>query len=818
MDHDQPRLMAPGSAVEGYAWQSMTEDNAGAIWFAAREGLFRINGSEVRAFGLTGSSGLPVTIYFASSQLYLGTTTGLYTLNCASAACQATPIPGVTGPVVEVQATSDAALWAATWGNGIFRYDGRRVEQLSTRDGLADDFVRVLREDTEHNFWAGTRSGGLTRFRRTVLKPFGIPEGLGGNYASAVTGDGAGGLWLGTWRSGLFHWSNGAMTHQALPGEPLAMLIQSLAIDAGRTLWIGTFHGLFTVRRGSSMGERVPAPGPDTTITSILAARDHSLWLAKERAGLMIFPSGDPRSSDPKLLLDGETITALVEDQNNEVWIGTKSGLWRMSNGPDYRLESVAHNPVLAMARDRQGRIWVAQKGNDIRIYSAGTSIQFRYAGLPASSVYIIASDAKDGIWFGTGRGLARASMRDVEAFLSGALPRVELVAHGIPEGMRTIECRIGAQPSSWMTKDGSVWLPSARGFVEIEAQPTDSLGPPKPWIVRVQVDGKTVAAADRIHLSAGAHELAIGFTAIRLGRAERVQFRYRMQGLDQNWVETGNERVARYTQLRAGGYRLLVSARDPGGEWSEPVASATIEQMPFFYQTLWFRGLLAAALAVLAATVYRLRVHAIRRRYSAVLEERNRIAREWHDTLLAGLSAAAWQLDVVAEKCRDTLHGPGIQNALGMVRYCRDEARRAVGDLRHEEVNGNLADSVRETVRQQTGDAIRSRVEVAGKLPSCNSRLNSDLLRICQEATANAMQHAQASELVVRVDYRKGKISLSVQDDGIGMDASSLDHPPEGHYGLLGMRERVERVGGRLYISSQPGRGTQVKAVVPVQ
>jgi signal transduction histidine kinase len=660
----------------------------------------------------------------------------------------------------------------------------------------------------------------LTRFRRTILKPYGIPEGLGGNYASAVTGDGSGGLWLGTWRSGLFHWSNGVMTQQALPEQPLGMLIKTLALDTSQNLWIGTFHGIFEVRRANRIGERVPVPGADATVTTILAARDRTLWIAKERAGLMVFPSGDPRTSNPTTILDGETVTALLEDRDGRIWIGAGNGLWRISNSAQRLPEQITRNAISAMAQDARGRIWAAEKGNIIRIYDQERSVQLLYAGLPSSAVYVIANDAKGGIWLGTGRGLARASQQDVDAFLAGALPRVDLVSHGIPEGMRTIECRIGAEPSSWMTKEGTVWLPTARGFVEIGAQATDSLPPPRPWIERLQVDGKSVAPASRIRLSPGAHTLAIGFTAVRLGRAERVQFRYRMQGLDQNWVEAGSERVARYTQLRPGHFELLVSARDPGGSWSEAVSSPDLEQLPHFYQTLWFRLLIAAALAGMIAMLYRLRVRAVRRRYAAVLEERNRIAREWHDTLLAGLSAASWQLDVVAEKCRDSVLAAGVQNALGMVRYCRDEARRAIGDLRHEEVaNQNLADSLRETIRQQTGAAaIRSRVEIEGKLPSCNSQLNSDLLRICQEATANAVQHARASELIVRLGYRAGKISLTVQDDGIGMDAFSLDHPPQGHYGLLGMRERVERAGGRLYLSSEPGRGTLVKAVVPVQ
>lgn len=822
-DRDRPRMIVHGGNVEGYTWQSMTEDDTGSIWFAAKEGLFRVTDGQAKSLRLSGASGLPVTVYYSAAQhqLYLGTTTGLYALQCAGDACESTGAAGVSGPVVGIRVAGDGTLWTATWGNGIFRSDGRRVEQLSTRDGLADDFVRVLSEDAEHNLWAGTRSGGLTRFRKTVLKPFGIPEGLGGNYASAVVDDGADGLWLGTWRSGLFHWRNGVITPHPPPEPPLGMLITAMAVDAAHDLWVGTLHGLlWRIRHGAQIAERVPVPAGGGEVTNILAARDHTLWLATRNAGLREFASGDPRTSRPMPFVPGEHVTAVHEDRGGRIWVGAEGGLWRIGAPPDRRIERLQPGPVTAIAQDSLGRVWVAMDGGRIQVFNGDTPTLVRFTGLPAPAVYLIADDTRSGLWFGTGRGLARASLRDVEEFLAGRQARVELSAYGMSEGMRTIECRVGAQPSSCTRKDGSIWLPTAKGFLEIDPAPPASLPPPRPWIEQVQVDGKTVARDAPIRLSPGTHDLAAGFTAIRLGRAERLQFRYRMEGLDEDWVQAGSERVARYSHLRPGRFELLVSARDPDGEWSEAATSATIGQAPFVYQTLWFRALLVAVAAVLTGVLYRLRLLAVRRRYAAVLEERNRIAREWHDTLLAGLSAASWQLDVAVEQCRQTPALPSIQSALGMVRYCRDEARRAIGDLRHERVESlSLADSLQQSIRQLTDSTtVRSRLEIEGKVPACGSELNSDLLRICQEATANALRHAHASEIVVRLACGNGKISLTVQDDGVGMDASAIDHPPHGHYGLLGMRERARRFGGNLYLSSQPGKGTEVKAVVPLR
>jgi signal transduction histidine kinase/ligand-binding sensor domain-containing protein len=815
IDNGVPKVIVKGSAVDGFAWQSMTEDDAGSIWFAARNGLFRVTDGHVSQIRPIGVEGLPVTVYHspAKQQMLLGTTTGLYALKCLNAVCQSNRLSGVRGPVVALRTTSDGALWVGTWGYGVYRVDGTSVEQFSTREGFADDFVRVLSEDAEQNLWVGTRSGGLTRFQRTALKPFGIPEGLGGNYASAVVGDGADGLWLGTWRSGLFHWRNGVMTAQPLPEPVLGILINTLALGAGHDLWMGTFHGLWRIDTVRGTAEHSKLPDGDGSITSVLFSREGKLWLAKQGAGLREFASRE-------YLLPGETITSMIEGRAGRIWIGAKGGLWRMNAAPGRQMEKLGNDSVMAMAEDGQARLWVAAEGGKIQVYTQGGTLRIPVGNLPTPSVYMIAADPRSGLWFGTGRGLAHASMQEVEEVLAGRQERLDLSVYGIAEGMRTIECRIGAQPAAWRRPDGSIWFPTAKGFVEIASNTPVALPPPHPWIERLKVDGKTVARDISIPLSPGTHELEVDFTAIRLGRAERLQFRYRMEGLDQDWVETGNERVARYSHLRPGQFHFLVAARDPGGEWSDPVSSAAIEQSPFVYQTFWFRLFAVLGLAGLGGLLYRVRLRAVSKRYSAVLEERNRIAREWHDTLLAGLAAASWQLDVAAAECLQTKAARSIKSALGMVRYCRDEARRAIDDLRHDQVEGiSLADSLRESVDQLTsGTSVRSRLEIDGRLPDCSAEINLDLLRICHEATVNAMQHAHAKELVVRVNCESGNISLSVQDDGIGMNSAWIDQPPHGHYGLLGMRERARRSGGEVSVSSQPGRGTIIKATIPIR
>ena len=221
------------------------------------------------------------------------------------------------------------------------------------------------------------------------------------------------------------------------------------------------------------------------------------------------------------------------------------------------------------------------------------------------------------------------------------------------------------------------------------------------------------------IQLPPGDHELEARFTAIRLGPAEGVRFRYRLEGFEDQWIEAGSQRFAHYSHLVPGKFRLLVSARDAADAWSAPTGIA-IEQRPHLYQGLWFR---VAAVLVFAGSilfVFQLRLRVIRSGYKSVLEERNRIAREWHDTLLAGLSAVAWQVDAAVQVCSETRVTDKLQEARGMLRYCRDEARRAIGDLRDDPATEpRLPQAIRDALAKITaGTEVEAELNVSEKLP----------------------------------------------------------------------------------------------------
>jgi signal transduction histidine kinase len=293
------------------------------------------------------------------------------------------------------------------------------------------------------------------------------------------------------------------------------------------------------------------------------------------------------------------------------------------------------------------------------------------------------------------------------------------------------------------------------------------------------------------------------------------------LEGFDKDWIDSGARRIAYYTNLRPGNYRFRVIASNNDGVWNETGAVLGLYLKPFFYQTYWFFAVCLLALAGLGTLLYRLRVRGMKKRFAAVLAERTRIAREIHDNLAQEMSGISVQLEVVARTMpagaeAATTH---LDNARRQVRHGIAEARRYVWDLRSPVLeNNDLRSALSETARRLTSETtIQARVEVNGTFRPLPPLVEDNLLRIGQEAMNNAVKHAGAQQISVNLIFDARRVQLSVRDDGRGFDNQRAANGKAGHFGLIGMRERAEQLGGTLSVHSTAGSGTEVVADVPV-
>jgi len=344
---------------------------------------------------------------------------------------------------------------------------------------------------------------------------------------------------------------------------------------------------------------------------------------------------------------------------------------------------------------------------------------------------------------------------------------------------------------------------------------------PPPVSIEQVRVDDESITPAQPIELAPGKSRFDFYYTALSFVAPEKVKFKYKLEGFDKDWVDGGTRRIAYYTNLRPGRYTFRVIASNNDGLWSPTGAAFDLYLRPHFYQTYWFYALCILSLAFLVWQFYRFRLKQVEAQFAAVLAERNRIAREIHDNLAQEMLGISVQLEVVARTMPASaeLAKTHLDRVRMLVRHGIAEARRYVWDLRSQALDKNdLPAALSETARRLTADtALQAKVEVTGTFRPLSDLIEGNLLRIGQEAINNAVRHAQARNVLVNLKFEPRRVQLTVRDDGVGFDYQISPNGEVKHFGLIGMRERADQIGGTLTIKSRANEGTEVLVDAPI-
>lgn len=800
-------------------WNVLAPDASGGGLAVTVDGLFHVQGDHAdRMAGNNAEWGQILTVASeANGTIWLGTTRGLFRF--ARQGGRPAALAGVPGPVVAILRDRNGTLWAGTWGRGLYRITSRGAEGWSSGRGLPEDFVRTLFEDKEGDLWIGSR-GGLTRWKDSALAPLGVPEGLTGDFATTVNEDPKGDLWLGTWRGGLYRLHDGHLQPQPSPVPTLFFTVRALAFDGRGNTWIGNWEGLYRFDGARYQHYGGEADSPYQHVSSLLFNRRGALWIGTSGGGLFRFANGTPEGAPPENFLAGAEVSSLAEDREGRLWVGTNRGVGRVdAEGKWEAVSGLPQDSIQSVSTDEEGRVWACTLSGTLYLVSPRAVVLDQASGLPGYALYRLVDDHAGSLWVSSARGVLQIRSREIAEVLKGARRRLDVTVYGQEDGMRTIECHGLSQPAGNRARDGSVWFGTAKGFVQIRPYRRPAATAPQVTLEQIGADGRLLAESSST-LAAGARNVEVQYTAVNLSAPGKVQFRYRMDGFDPDWVEAHAERVARYNRLPPGNFTFLVEARNPNGNWSAP-ASLAIRQLPQFYQTWWFAVLVAAALAGMAGMGYRRHTQVLRARYEAVLSERNRIAREWHDTLVAGFSAISLQLEAIKSRLTQQPERAGelIELTRSMVHHYRSEARRVIWDLRDSRPDSEtLPEAVSNALHQATdGRDVEGSLSIVGEPVSAPRELEHNVLRICQEALSNAVRHGEPRSLRLELEYTPAWLLVRVRDDGAGFEPDRLNGLT-GHFGLTVMRERARRFGGTLRLESRPGDGTIVEAKVPLQ
>jgi len=840
----------------------LVEDPRGMVWAGTSQGLFRFDGARWH-----GVSGLPARtggIYSGyitrAGLLVVGTDDGVYrkvpgedriealqvfgrvdngirgitedrhgqilaTDMTAGfrVVSSASPPPPERGRGLRVITAHDGSVWVATGGHGVWRVTGDTrhglpaIESAHTGTGLVTEGAFSLFEDRDGNIWAGT-GNGLMRFTRQAVEAF---TDSGVSAAIATTPDGR--VLVATFE-GLNEFARQragwTMTRQHFRGRR----VRAVHATADGQVFAATDSVVARLDRGRA--EPVPLWSSDQAfeIASMVTDANGRLWVFDARRGWFgIDRAGRVAPIPIPEGLRGEVVLLARFDRSQRLWLTLREGGLAIvdTSGTVRRVgpaDGASVGPYRAFLEDSEGVVWLGGRHGLTRYRQSRFTSVSASSGFPADFVKAITEDTLGQLWLGTNLGIVRVS-RDEYEKASSQRPE-QWTYHildkqdGVAGTPRLLSDRSGDRDA-----DGGLWFVTGSGVTRVDPahyrrEPTRFAA----QIVGVRVDGRAATPEALADLEAGVSKLEIDYSALNLTSPHRTRFRYRLDGFDREWVYADFRRTAFYTNLAPGDYRFQVAASESGSAWNGVGDTWTFSIRPHIYQTRWFPAAVLLSLALPIWGLWRLRAARMRAQFAMLLRERMRLSREIHDTLLQSMVGVALQCDVLAATAEHPSSRQRLTQLRRRVEEYIDECRQSIWDLRSPVLDQrDLLSALRWSGDRVTaGTAVELTVTGTSPATRPSPRVEQQLLRIAQEAVANAVRHASASRIQLHLEHSGSDLTLRIVDDGRGFEPDLRPREDSGHCGLSNMRERAREVNGRLDIRSAPGAGTEVTATVP--
>lgn len=818
-ENDRLHRVDKSSEIPEIAVHAIYEDRLGDIWVGGSR-LFRISGDSATEFILGGEASqnrVKSITQTRDGTIWVGTVSGLHKLVRGEHSFRT--VREVHGTVRVLRETSDGTLWIGTIGHGLFTYLDSHFSRVAVPDPLPSNTVLNLYEDVERNIWIGTQ-GGMVRLINTPVRTVPLPDASDSD-AETIYQDTNGDLWVAA--VNLFRVHNGKAEKYAFPGIS-AVRVRNVFRDREGALWIGT-EGRGAYRLvGSRLIHYSTEQGlVNNFVREFLQARDGSVWIATDEGVSRWQNQGitNYRVSDGLAYF---STRSLLEDRRGDVWIGTDQGLSRLHGGifeHDGATDALKNEKIWAIHEDSDGGLWFGTRTGGLYRWRSDVLTHYTTAqGLSSNGIYELLEDGNNNLWISGPNGISALSRKELDDIADHPNRPVALNLYGVSDGLETIQMCGGEKPAGVLTRQGEVWFPSSKGPVRVSIGSPIPSKPAPVVIDQVIADGLEIPASSAISLGPDNAKLEIHYGVVLLRSQERIRFRYMLDGFDKGWSDASPTRVAYYTNVPPGHYRFRVAAFEMSNPEQAASASLEIVQRPHFYRTSWFLALIVALLAACVWGIYQFRVGQMRARFRAVLSERSRLAREMHDTLIQGCASVSALLEAHTSMMQEQSDGGNelLDCARTQLRSTLEEARQAVWGLRSISESPSEIESMLTKVAQQFSREFATPVHysISGRPFPLNQVTAHEVVMIAREALYNAIRHAQPKEIHVTVRFEDDKCHLKIADDGCGFNLKNLSDLPDDHYGLLGIRERVERIGGTLGLSSTVGSGTEMTIEVP--
>ena len=750
--------------------------------------------------------------------IWVGTVGGLDRMVKPSKGTEGTfrAVEQVKGTVRTLRQTSDGALWIGSIGYGLYRFVDGRFSRWTSADLLPSSTVLSLFADAQQQVWIGTQAG-MARLSKTPVGVISLPGGS--DVASGtVYADTNGAVWAVS--SGVFVIRDGVAQQYKFPKLP-DVALRTLVRDRAGDFWLGADGGgVYRLTHGSVIHYTAPGRLVNNFVRAFLQSRDGAMWIATDE-GVSRIAGKETQNFQVRDGLAYFSTRSLVEDSNGDIWIGTDHGLSHLHRGVfvhDAATAALAEEKIWSILEDHTGALWFGTRSHGLFRYAQGKVVSFTSAqGLANNNIYQLLADRRGALWLSGPTTISSFPLPAQE--LDPADVHLQVSVYELPYDAGPVQMCGGQQPSGAVAPNGDIWFASSKGAVRVLTVQAAIVAPPQALLTGITADGRELPASSPLVFPASLSRLEITFAPLLLRSQEDVRFRYRLEGFDKEWIYAGTNRIASYTNLPAGKFRFRVLAFEVNHPAAVAEVSFALQKTPHFYGTWWFVTLCLLATALLTLAIYQSRIRSLRLRFKAVLEERSRLAREMHDTVIQGCTSISALLEAIASLRREnpSLQESLLDHARMQVRSTIDEARQAVWNLRHKEDSvanlGSSAAAIADRTSKEFGIAVGCVEE--GRPFSVRGSLARELLMVIREAVYNGALHGRPRQIQIKLVYTRDELNSSVSDDGCGFDPAVRKAGGGQHYGIEGMRERVERMGGRIGIVSVPARGTTVSFTI---
>lgn len=825
--------------------QGMCVDTNGAVWTVANA-LIRLD-----AKAATNSFPQSVTLGFVSRCVYcdpsgvfwIGDGDDLIQLKDGVVTNFHKP-EGQAGYVSVIFRSHVGELWVGSY-LGLRRFvDGKFIKQAEP--GAPEYRIYAIFEDREQNLWVGSEEG-LLRLTPKAFKTITKKDGLTGNTVASVCASRDGSVWINPWRFGLNHWVDGKITALSRADGLSSDIVMAMAEGWDGSLWVGTDNGGALNRiQGGVITIYGPKQGfiasPTTATTALYEDQRGILWIGS-RELLQRWDGTNFSSFTTDNGISHKKINAICGGANDSVWIGTDGGLTRYSRGrfenlgkTDVRLRSL----ILSLYEDADNILWIGTKGHGLLRWKDGIVNEFTSSqGLYSDAIYSILEDNHANLWLNSSRGIFRVEKKRIEAVLRGQESTINSISYGKSEGVLSSgQYRDVTQPSACKDTAGRLWFRTTQGVAVVNPEEINANGLPPPVVLqeiiadKISVGAASLAlqTAEQVTIRPGRGELEIRYAALSFRAPEKCQYRYKLEGLDLNWVDAGTRRAAFYNNLKPGKYRFQVTACNNDGVWNETGNSVLLTLQPHFWQTQWFVGaLILASVGGVGGTVRYITRRRLQRRLAlleqqhAVEKERARIARDMHDELGAKLTRISFQGAMARQSAANP---PETDQHISKM---SETARELVLSLDQivwavDPENDSLESLANYICRYASeffeSGPIYCKFSIPRELPPfhLSTEVRHNVFLAVKEALNNALKHSGATRVLLTIFADADKFTISIADDGRGAEIEGEPgrNKRMGH-GLGNMRERLASIGGKFEFTSRPENGTEVSFVVPL-